>query len=47
MYVLSGDQLIVLTTLPGGAMGQDVPLPGDVDWLTTTARLAVQRATSG
>jgi hypothetical protein len=47
MYVLSGDQLIVLTTLPGGAMGQDVPLPGDVDWLTTTARLAVDRAASG
>lgn len=41
MYVLAGDRLIVLTTLPGGATGQDVPLPGDTQWLTSTARAAV------
>ncbi len=47
MYTVAGDQLIVLSTLPGGAMGQDVPLPGDTQWLTDTARLAVRRATAG
>ncbi len=44
-YSLVGDHLIILTTLPGGASGQNVPLPGGTPWLEHVTRLAAQQAT--
>jgi hypothetical protein len=42
-YVLVGDRLLHLQTLPGGASGQQVPLPGGTTWLRDTARTAADR----
>jgi hypothetical protein len=46
-YSVVGDHFIVLTTLPGGASGQNVPLPGGTPWLENVTRLAAQQAASG
>lgn len=47
MYVVAGDKLIWLLSLPGGAMGSDVPLPGGNQWLIDTAKAAVESAGAG
>ena len=47
VYVVAGDKLIWLLSLPGGAMGSDVPLPGGNQWLIDTAKAAVESAGAG